>query len=96
MDTSTRCTIRKWLIQSSLGLVAYGLIIFVPAGTLRWTWGWALWLVMAATLAAQPIILIAVNADLLAERQEGHPLISRRRIDAITRATARLNGPQPA
>lgn len=66
-----RHEIIKWIIQSALGLVGYGLILFLAAGSLSWIWGWMLLCVLAAFLAAHPLILIPINPDLLAEREQG-------------------------
>ena len=46
-------------------------LIFLTAGRLDWTWGWAILAVIGAFLAAHPIILIPINPELLAEREKG-------------------------
>jgi protein-S-isoprenylcysteine O-methyltransferase Ste14 len=61
----------KWIIQAVLGLVGYGLILFLAAGRIDWGWGWAQLIVLAAFLAAHPILLIPINPELLAEREKG-------------------------
>jgi protein-S-isoprenylcysteine O-methyltransferase Ste14 len=61
----------KWIVQAALGLVGYAAVIFISAGTVHWIWGWALVIVLAASLFAHPLILIPVNPELLAERQRG-------------------------
>ncbi len=61
----------KWIVQAFLGLVAYGLILFVAAGTVDWIWGWAQLVVLAAFLAAHPLLLVPINPELLLERQKG-------------------------
>lgn len=66
-----RRAIYKWILQAALGVLAYGAIIFLAAGTLDWIWGW-LWLgLVAAFLAAHPLILVPINPDLLVERGKG-------------------------
>jgi protein-S-isoprenylcysteine O-methyltransferase Ste14 len=78
-DTTTRPEISpetereivKWIIQAVLGLAGYGLVLFLSAGRLDWIWGWALLIVVAAFLAAHPLILIPINPELLAEREKG-------------------------
>ena len=66
-----RREIVKWIVQSALGLVGYGLLLFFSAGRLDWAWGWALLIVLAAFLAAHPLILIPINPALLVERERG-------------------------
>jgi protein-S-isoprenylcysteine O-methyltransferase Ste14 len=66
-----RRAIYKWVLQSIFGVVAYGVIIFLAAGTLDWVWGWLFIGVLAAFLAAHPLILVPINPDLLVERGKG-------------------------
>lgn len=61
----------RWIVQAILGLVAYGLILFFAAGRIDWIWGWAQLLVIAAFLAAHPLLLIPIRPELLAEREKG-------------------------
>jgi protein-S-isoprenylcysteine O-methyltransferase Ste14 len=46
-------------------------VLFLCAGRLDWAWGWVLLGVVAAVLAAHPLILIPINPELLAEREKG-------------------------
>jgi len=71
MSPETRRKIVQWCVQSALGLVGYGVVIFLAAGTLWWVWGWALLAVTAAALAGHVLVLVPINPELLAERQEG-------------------------
>ena len=66
-----RHQITKWILQAALGLVAYGLILFLPAGRVDWIWGWAQLIVVALFMAAHPLLLIPINPELLAEREKG-------------------------
>ena len=66
-----RRAIYKWILQAILGVAAYGVIIFLAAGTLDWVWGWLLLGLLAAFLAAHPLILVPINPDLLVERGKG-------------------------
>jgi protein-S-isoprenylcysteine O-methyltransferase Ste14 len=61
----------KWIVQAALGLVAYGLILFLAAGSVDWIWGWAQLIILAAFLAGHPLLLIPINPELLAEREKG-------------------------
>jgi protein-S-isoprenylcysteine O-methyltransferase Ste14 len=67
----TRRAIIRWIVQAALGVVGYAALLFLTAGTLAWPWGWALIAVLAAFLAAHPLILIPINPELLAEREKG-------------------------
>jgi protein-S-isoprenylcysteine O-methyltransferase Ste14 len=71
ISQETRRRITLWCLQSALGLVGDGVIIFLAAGTLRWVWGWALLAVSAAVLAGHPVVLLPINPELLAEREKG-------------------------
>ncbi|MCD6285454.1 MAG: isoprenylcysteine carboxylmethyltransferase family protein [Anaerolineae bacterium] len=77
MDTTartpaeTRCAIRRWIAQATLGWLGYAAILFAAAGRVNWVWGWVFVGILAALLAAHPLILIPINPDLLAERQQG-------------------------
>jgi protein-S-isoprenylcysteine O-methyltransferase Ste14 len=66
-----RQQITKWILQAALGLVAYGLILFLAAGRVDWIWGWAQLGILAAFLAAHPLLLLPINPELLAEREKG-------------------------
>lgn len=72
-DTSpkVRREIVKWNLQAGLGLIGYGLLLFLSAGRLDWFWGWAQFLILAGFLAAHPLLLIPINPELLAERERG-------------------------
>ncbi len=61
----------KWMVQSALGLVPYGLVLFLPAGRLDWTWGWVLLGIAAGVLAGQLLLMILINPGLLLERGKG-------------------------
>jgi protein-S-isoprenylcysteine O-methyltransferase Ste14 len=67
----TRRAIILWIVQAALGMVGYGVIIFLSAGSLSWVWGWALLAVLTAFMAAHPLILVPINPELLAEREKG-------------------------
>jgi protein-S-isoprenylcysteine O-methyltransferase Ste14 len=61
----------KWAIQSALGLVGYGLVLFLAAGRLDWLWGWVLLGIVAGVLAGQPLLMVLTNPGLLLERGKG-------------------------
>ena len=66
-----RRQINKWVIQAAVGVLGYGFVIFLAAGTLDWVWGWVLLAIMTALMAAHPLLLMPINPDLLAEREKG-------------------------
>ena len=61
----------KWLVQSALGLVGYGLLLFLPAGRPDWAWGWVLLGIVAGVLAGQLLLMVVINPGLLLERGKG-------------------------
>lgn len=71
MTPEVRQKVTQWIVQSAFGLIGFGLLLFLSAGRPDWLWGWALVVVLAAFLAAHPLILIPINPELLAERQKG-------------------------
>jgi len=71
MSPQTRRSILRWIVQAALGVVGYAVLLFVTAGSITWLWGWVLIAVLAAFLAAHPILLIPINPELLAEREKG-------------------------
>ncbi len=66
-----RRRIVRWIVEAALGWLGYGALLFVAAGRLDWGWGWALLGVLAAFLAAHPLLLVPINPELLAEREKG-------------------------
>jgi protein-S-isoprenylcysteine O-methyltransferase Ste14 len=71
LKPETRRSIVKWIVQAFLGWIGYGVMLFLPAGRLDWTWGWAILAVVGVFLAAHPLILVPINPELLAEREKG-------------------------
>ena len=71
MTPEVRRAIIKWIAQSALGVIGYGLVLFLVAGRWDWAWGWVLLGVLTAFLAAHPLILVPVNPELLVERGRG-------------------------
>jgi protein-S-isoprenylcysteine O-methyltransferase Ste14 len=67
----TRRAIVKWIVQAALGMVGYGLVLFLVAGTWDWIWGWVLLGVLTAFMAAHPLILVPIDPELLAQREKG-------------------------
>lgn len=68
---AVRRRILKWLGKAAMGLVVYGLILFLAAGTWHWLWGWLFLGVLAVHLAVHPLLLVPINPELLAEREKG-------------------------
>jgi len=66
-----RQVITKWTVQSLLAVIAYTIMILASAGRMNWLWGWVLLAVISSFLAAQPLLLIRSDPDLLVQRQKG-------------------------
>ena len=60
--------IAKWLLQTFAWILAFAVLLFVPAGTLRWGGAWAFLAFMVATGLACGSWLARNNPGLLAER----------------------------
>ncbi len=71
LNPETRRLIQMWIVQSALGMIVIGLLLFLGAGRADWVWGWLQVAVLAGFLAAHPLLLIPINPELLAERQRG-------------------------
>jgi len=69
--TEVQQGIVKWGIKATIGLIIYGLILFLSAGTLNWIWGWIFLGVLAIHLIAHPLLLVPRNPELLVEREKG-------------------------
>ncbi len=70
-QTDIRRKIVIWCLQSVVGLIGYGVIIFLAAGTMNWLWGWLFLLSVAVMLFGQPILLIPINPETFIERAGG-------------------------
>ncbi len=71
LSAGHRRVVLKWSLQSALGLAAYGAALFLAAGRLDWLWGWVFLGLVAFLLAAQPLLLVPIDPDLLVERSGG-------------------------
>jgi protein-S-isoprenylcysteine O-methyltransferase Ste14 len=71
MTPEVRRRIVTWIVQSALGFVGYGAILFLSAGRLDWVWGWVFLALLAAVMISHVLILVPINPDLLAERSKG-------------------------
>ncbi|MBM3134552.1 MAG: isoprenylcysteine carboxylmethyltransferase family protein [Chloroflexi bacterium] len=60
-----------WIRGASLGLIGYAAIVPLAAGRWDWLWGWVYIGLLAAALAAHPIVLVPINPALLADRSRG-------------------------
>ncbi len=60
-----------WCVQSVIGLIGYGLLIFLAAGTINWLWGWLFLASVAVMLFGQPILLIPISPETFIERAGG-------------------------
>jgi protein-S-isoprenylcysteine O-methyltransferase Ste14 len=68
MSDATRRGVIRWLIRETVGTIIVAVAVFWSAGTLRWTWGWALVGLYAGWIIGAAVLLIPANPDLLAER----------------------------
>lgn len=68
MKTSVRAA-----VSSIVGLVAFGLLVFVPAGTFAYWRGWAFIAVFAAATLIPSVYLAVKNPDALRRRMQAGP-----------------------
>jgi hypothetical protein len=64
----TRRAIILWILQAALGLVGYGAILFLTAGSLGWVWGWALLAVLAAFIPSLALAALYTLRTYLEDR----------------------------
>jgi protein-S-isoprenylcysteine O-methyltransferase Ste14 len=76
-QSDTRRGIAKWLMREVMGVLLVAVTLFIPAGRLDWWQGWAVVGIYAVWSAANALILIPRNPELLIERAS-------RRKDAAT------------
>jgi len=67
-NVETARGVTRWLIREVLGVLFVAVSLFIPAGRLDWVMGWALVGIYAIWTAANALILIPRNPELLAER----------------------------
>jgi protein-S-isoprenylcysteine O-methyltransferase Ste14 len=66
-----RRAVARWTVRAAIGTVIYGLLLFLPAGTLSWVWGWVFLAVLVAVMAAHPLVMLPANPEVLVEREKG-------------------------
>ncbi len=66
-----RRAVARWAVRAAVGTLIYGALIFLPAGTLSWLWGWVFLAVLVAVMAAHPLIMVPANPEVLVEREKG-------------------------
>ncbi len=66
-----RRAVARWAVRAAAGTLIYGALIFLPAGTLNWVWGWVFLAVLMAVIAAHPLIIVPANPEVLVEREKG-------------------------
>jgi protein-S-isoprenylcysteine O-methyltransferase Ste14 len=70
ISPETRREIVEWIVQSCLGVVGYGLLLFLVAGRLDWMWGWAL--IPAIAVAALYVVRTYLEDKTLMEELPGY------------------------
>lgn len=70
MKEKTSKLVTRWLIREIMGVIMVAVMLFWSAGRWNWGWGWALVAVYALWVAANAILLIPRQPELLAERAQ--------------------------
>lgn len=76
-------TIGKGLVSAALGLVAFGLMLFLPAGTFHYWQAWVFLAVFALSTWIPSIYLIRTNPAALERRMRAGPLAETRTLQRI-------------
>ncbi|MGB6764343.1 methyltransferase family protein [Mycobacterium sp.] len=75
-------TIRKALVSGLIGLVVFGFLLFVPAGTFNYWQAWV-FLVMILATWIPSIYLLRANHTLLQRRMRGGPVAETRTVQKV-------------
>lgn len=76
-------TVGKGLVSSALGLLAFGLMLFLPAGTFHYWQAWVFLAVFALSTWAPSVYLIRTNPAALKRRMRAGPLAETRTLQRI-------------
>ncbi|MGV0733128.1 methyltransferase family protein [Mycolicibacter sinensis] len=76
-------TFGKGLLSASLGLLAFGLLLFVPAGTLHYWQAWVFLAVFAVSTWIPSIYLMRTNPAALQRRMRAGPLAESRPLQRL-------------
>jgi protein-S-isoprenylcysteine O-methyltransferase Ste14 len=71
MTPPVQRAVARWAIRAAVGTLIYGALLFVPAGTTSWVWGWVFLAVLVAVMAAHPLVMVPANPEVLVEREKG-------------------------
>jgi protein-S-isoprenylcysteine O-methyltransferase Ste14 len=66
-----RRAVARWSVRAAVGTLVYGLLLFLPAGTVSWLWGWVFLAVLVAVMVAHPLVMVPANPEVLVEREKG-------------------------
>lgn len=76
-------TAGKGLVSAALGMVAFGLLLFLPAGTMQYWQGWVFLAVFTLTSAIPGAYLLRTNPAALERRMRAGPLAETRTVQRI-------------
>ncbi len=68
MSPQVKRGVIRWAVRETMGVVMLALLLFLTAGTVNWTAGWAMVIVMAGWVIGMAIVVIPHYPELLAER----------------------------
>jgi protein-S-isoprenylcysteine O-methyltransferase Ste14 len=63
--------ILQWIRSAALGMLGFGALLRLAAGTWNWPWGWIYLGLLTCAMAAHVIVLVPINPGLLADRAGG-------------------------
>jgi len=69
-NKETSRLVTRWLVREIMGVIMVAVMLFWSAGRWDWGWGWALVAVYALWVAANAILLIPRQPEMLAERAQ--------------------------
>jgi protein-S-isoprenylcysteine O-methyltransferase Ste14 len=71
MTPEVRRGVVAWVAKAILGVVFFGVLLFLAAGSVRWLWGWVFIGLFMLVSAVNVWLLLPTNPALLADRSRG-------------------------
>jgi protein-S-isoprenylcysteine O-methyltransferase Ste14 len=84
-------TVGKFALSSALGLLAFGLMLFLPAGTFQYWQGWVFLVVFALSTWIPSVYLLQTNRAALERRMRAGPLSETRTLQKVIISIALLS-----
>lgn len=68
MSPLVKRSVIRWIVRETIGVVTLAALLFLTAGAINWTAGWAVVIIMTAWVVGTALVVIPRYPELLAER----------------------------